>query len=153
MADYYTRFACLLDVSSAQNAARAVAIREQLAAELEAAEDVSLGFDMEGPTRHESDGRLILYSEDYGDIEHVILFVRRCAKELNLTGRWGFCWTQGCSKARVDAFDGGVCIVDLGSGQVVSSMTMSEWLQTELRLGSRSPVELANSPAGHEGTA
>jgi hypothetical protein len=149
MADYYIRFTCLLDVGSAQNAARAVAIREQLAAELKAAEDVSLGFDMQEPTRHESDGRLILYSEDYGDIEHLIRFVGRCGKEFNLTGRWGFQWTLGCSKPRLDSFEGGACVLDLASGRVISSTTTTEWLQHELHPQGVAPKEPGgNAPDG-----
>jgi hypothetical protein len=129
MADYYVKFACLLDVGSAQNAARAVAIREQLAAELKAAEDVSLGFEMVELNDRPSDGQLVLYSDDYGDTEHVILFVRRCAKQFGLTGKWGFCWSQGCSKPRVDAFGGGACLLDLSTGDVISDMTTGVWLE------------------------
>ena len=44
MADYYTQFSCILDVGTAENAARADMIRGELAAELDRHEGESLGF-------------------------------------------------------------------------------------------------------------
>jgi hypothetical protein len=131
MADHFTKFSCVLDVGSAKNALRATQIRDELASEIDRDEDVSLGFDIafDAPP---SNGRIILYSEDFGETEHVIMFVRRCAESFGLTGRWGFDWAYDCSKARLDAFGGGACLLDLGSGEVISTLTTSEWLEREL---------------------
>jgi len=129
MADYYTKFSCLLDVGSVENAARAVQIRDELTVEIDRDDGVSLGFEMVELNDRPSDGQLVLYSDDYGETEHVILFVRRCAQQFGLTGKWGFCWSQGCSKPRVDAFGGGACLLDLGTGAVISDMTTGAWLE------------------------
>lgn len=85
MADYFTRFSCLFKVGSAENAAKAEKIRDELAAEMERPEGATLDFNMES-AHALSPGALWIYSDDYGDPKHVTRFVLRCAEALNLTG-------------------------------------------------------------------
>ena len=42
-----------------------------------------------------------------GDPERLIQFVKRCAAEFGLTGRWGFQYANTCSRPRLDGFGGG----------------------------------------------
>jgi hypothetical protein len=88
MADYLTHFSCIFDVGSAANAARAEELRGELAAELYR-QGCDLGFDMEIDHQH-GPGALWISSDGYGEPEHVIAFVLRCADAFDLRGRWGF---------------------------------------------------------------
>jgi hypothetical protein len=146
MADHYTKFACLLDVGSAENAARAIQIHHELATEIEHDDGASLGFEME-PINRSADGQLLLYSEDYGEPEHVVLFVRRCAKQLNLAGKWGFSWALCCSRPRIESFGGGACLLDLGSGDMISSMTTGDWLESAIAAAGAVPAERSDTAA------
>lgn len=127
MADYFTQFSCIFDVSSAAHAAEAEAIRNALAAELDRDDDASLGFEMQlaeelGP------GALWLHSDEFGEPEHVIAFVLRCAAAFALTGVWGFTWSHSCSRPRLDAFGGGAHVVDLGRGESITDLDCAAWL-------------------------
>lgn len=127
MADYFTHFSCMFDVGSADNAARAEAIRRRQADELEAAEGCDLGFEMEidamsGP------GALWISSDGYGEPEHVIAFVLACAEAFGLTGRWGFSWALTCSKPRIDGFGGGAQVLDLGARTSLAWTDCDHWL-------------------------
>jgi len=79
MADYYTQFSCIFDVSSTGNATRAGSIRSELAAELNCGEGAAIGFDMEVDHEH-GPGALWLHSDEYGEPEHVVQFVLRCTE-------------------------------------------------------------------------
>ena len=130
MANYYLQFSSILDVDTAENAARAEEIRGEFAAELYRHEGESLGFVME--LNHERLGALWIYSDEYGEPEHVIRFVLRCAEMLNLSGLWGFTWSLSCSKPRLDAFGGGAQLVDLGKRESIDSIDCTHWLESRL---------------------
>ena len=131
MADYFTSFSCLLEIGSAENAARAEDIRGAFAADLYRDEGGYPGFEMQ--VDHESGlGVLWLYSDEYGEPEHVIRFVLRCAEAFDLTGLWGFCWGLTCSKPRLDAFGGGAQVIDLGKQESVDWIDCSHWLAERL---------------------
>ena len=90
MADYFTSFSCLFDVGSAANVAPARTILAQLGEKLETEEDgAALGFTMQSD-EGSGPGMLCLYSEEDGEPEHVIAFVKLCAEAFALTSRWGF---------------------------------------------------------------
>ena len=92
MADYFTSFSCFLDVGSAANVAPARTILSQLGERLETEENgAALGFTMQSD-EGSGPGMLCLYSEEDGEPEHVIAFVKLCAEAFALTGRWGFHW-------------------------------------------------------------
>ena len=105
MADYFTQFSCILDVGTAENAARAEEIRNQFILELGQNEGIEPGFFMQRNHEH-GPGALWLHSAGHGEPEHVIQFVLRCCEALELTGLWGFCWALTCSKPRLDGFGG-----------------------------------------------
>ncbi len=127
MADYFTQFSCMLDVGSAENAARADDIRGELEAELDRDEGASLGFEMS--VSHETGpGTLWLHSDEYGEPEHVIAFVMRCAAALDLGGVWGFSWSHSCSRPRLDAFGGGAHVIDLGKRGTIASIDCSNFV-------------------------
>lgn len=52
MADYFTHFSCIFDVGSTEHAERALAILEELAAELDDGEGCEPGFDLERDPDH-----------------------------------------------------------------------------------------------------
>lgn len=134
MADFHTQFSCLLDVGTAENVARADLIRGEFAAELDRHEGESLGFDMD--VDHETGpGALWIYSDEYGNPEHVISFVLRCAGELRLVGLWGFTWSYTCSKPRIDAFGGGAHVLDLRTGEAVSYVDCTEFVNEHITRG------------------
>ena len=129
MADYLTNFSCVLDVGSAENAARALALRDEYAVELDADEGREPGFDLQADPHHGA-GALWISSDGYGEPEHVIDFVLRCAEAFDLTGRWGFAWALTCSKPRLDAFGGGAQLIDLGQRRSLAWLDCSHWLGT-----------------------
>ena len=127
MADFFTHFSCILDVGSAENALRAEAIRGEFAADPYREEGVYPGFSMD--VDHETGpGALWIYSDEYGEPEHVIQFVLRCAAALSLQGFWGFAWSLSCSKPRVGCFGGGAHALDLGTGKTIADIDCSDWL-------------------------
>lgn len=127
MSDYFTQFSCIFHVGTAENAARAENIRGELAADLYREEGGYPGFEME--VDHEyGPGALWIHSDEYGEPEHVIAFVHRCAETLNLQGLWGFTWSLSCSRPRVDAFGGGAHVIDLGKRETVAWVDCSNWV-------------------------
>ena len=131
MADHFTHFSCMFDVGTAESAARAVAIRQEQADALEEAEGTDLGFEMEhdpasGP------GALWIYSDGYGEPEHVIAFVLACAEAFALEGRWGFTWALTCSKPRLDGFGGGAQLLDLRQRRSLAWTDCDHWLAAQL---------------------
>ena len=145
MADFFTQFSCPFDVGSAENARRAEDIRGELAAELHREEGGYLGFEMQVDHEH-GPGALWLYSDEYGEPEHVITFVLRCAEALGLQGVWGFTWSHSCSKPRIDAFGGGAHVIDLGKRETIADLDCSSWVLE--RMSNPMPV----TPAGREVT-
>ena len=139
MADYFTQFSCVLDVGSAEHAAAAEGIRDQLADELDARDGVSLGFDME-PDPDLGAGALWISSDGYGDPEHVTTFALRCAEAFNLTGRWGFTWAFTCSKRRLNSFGGGALRLDLGARRTIDWVDCAQWLAIGLADPSTAPA-------------
>lgn len=139
MADFFTQFSCLFDVGSVEHAAQADLIRGELAAELDRNEGASLGFSM--VVDHETGpGALWLHNDEYGEPEHVIAFVLRCAERLNLDGVWGFTWSHSCSKPRVDAFGGGAHVIDLGARRLIADIDCSNFVYEQLAQRDRAPV-------------
>lgn len=127
MADYFTHFSCIFDVGSAENAERAVVIRDQFAVELDEREGCQPGLDLEIDPDHGS-GALWISSDGYGEPEHVIDFVLRCAEAFDLSGRWGFRWALTCSRPRLDGYGGGAQLIDLGERRSLAWLDCEHWL-------------------------
>ena len=64
--------------------------------------------------------------------ERLIQFVKRCAAEFGLTGRWGFQYANTCSRPRVDGFGGGAHVLDLATGETVDWIYTDGWLDQTL---------------------
>ena len=93
MADYYTQFSCILNVGTAEKAARADMIRGEFAAELDRHEGEALGFDME--VDHESGpGALWIHSDEYGNRS------TSSASHCGARASWGW-WDAGASPGAV----------------------------------------------------
>lgn len=132
MADYFTRFSCLLDVGTPDKAARAyeafIALRNDAYSETEA---LCCGFDLSIQT-DSSGSTLWIHDGDSGDPEAVIRFVLRLAGELDLTGLWGFSYALTCSRPRIEAFGGGAHVIDLGARKLIGATSTQEWLAAAL---------------------
>lgn len=118
MADYRTLLSCIFDTGSADNRMRADAIRGELRAELDRNGE-EIGFEV-APSPEHGEGALWLYAAEFGEPEHVIAFVLRCARAFGLSGRWGFRFAHSCSKPRLDAYGGGAVVLDLGTRETVA---------------------------------
>ena len=132
MADYFTRFSCLLDVGTPDKAARAyeafLALRNDAYSETEA---LCCGFDLSIQT-DPSGSTLWIHDDHSGDPDAVIHFVLRLAGELDLTGLWGFDYALTCSRARIGAFGGGAHVIDLGARKSIGATSKQEWLAAAL---------------------
>ncbi|MBR7653639.1 MULTISPECIES: hypothetical protein [Brucella] len=127
MADYFTHFSCLLDVGTPDNAARALDLYNQLSEEGASEEPPSDGFLLSIQPEH-GGTKLWMRDDVTGDPERLIQFVKRCAAEFGLTGRWGFQYANTCSKPRVDGFGGGAHVLDLATGETVACTYTDGWL-------------------------
>lgn len=127
MADYFTQFSCHLDIGSAENAEPALAIFAEMQLSLDEEDGIAVGFEVDVEPDHPS--ILWLRSEDgYGEPEHVIAFVLRCAEAFDLKSRWGFVWGLSCSKPRLDGFGGGAQVLDLGARASLAWIDCEHWL-------------------------
>lgn len=131
MADYFTHFSCTLDAGSADNVARAFVLREAYASEMEETDGVELGFDLAADPET-GPGTLWISSDGYGEPEHVVAFVFRCAAAFDLTGRWGFVWALTCSRPRLDGFGGGAQLLDLSNRRSLACVDCAHWLAASL---------------------
>jgi len=127
MADYYTHFSCLLDVGTPANAVRALDLYTQLSVDGVSEDPPSDGFALSIEPEH-GGTRLWMRDDVTGDQESLITFVRICAKEFGLTGRWGFQFANSCSRPRIDAFGGGAHLMDLATGETVGWIDTHGWL-------------------------
>ena len=132
MADYFTHFSCLLDVGTAENARAAHRLYARLRREdADRDEPLCSGFEL---TLQEGDDAQHLWIRDdvSGDVEQVIGFVLRLAKEFDLKGLWGFDYANTCSRPRIDAFGGGAHVIDLSSRKSIGWTSTHEWLAAAL---------------------
>lgn len=136
MADYFTHFSCLLDVGTPQNAARALDLYNALSEAGAAEEPPSEGFLVSIQPEH-GGSHLWLRDDVSGDPERLIQFVKLCAAEFGLKGRWGFQYANTCSRPRIDAFGGGAHILDLGTGETVRWIDTDGWRAAALDGGDR----------------
>jgi hypothetical protein len=127
MADYFTHFSCLLDVSTPQNADRALELYNTLSAEGASEEPPSDGFLLSIQPEH-GGSKLWMRDDVTGDPERLIQFVKTCATEFNLSGLWGFQYANTCSKPRLDGFGGGAHVLDLATGETVAWTYTDGWL-------------------------
>lgn len=134
MADYFTHFACLLDVGTPGNAARALDIYNDLCATGASEEPPSEGFELSIDPTH-GGTKLWMRDNRTGDPQRVIDFALRCAEAFALTGRWGFQWANTCSRPRVNAFGGGAHVLDLGRRDTVAWIGTRGWLEDTIKGG------------------
>ncbi len=132
MADYFTHFSCIIDVGTADKAACALALFQDLrAAEQDADEPKFAGLTLSRQDAPEG-STLWIHDDEHGDVEAVIRFVLRLADALDLTGLWGFQYGLTCSRPRLDAFGGGAHVIDLGARKSNGWTSTQEWLTAAL---------------------
>jgi hypothetical protein len=127
MADYFTHFSCLLDVGTPENAARALDLYNTLSEEGASEEPPSEGFLLSIQPEH-GGSQLWMRDDVTGDPERLIQFVKCCAAEFGLTGRWGFQYANTCSRPRLDGIGGGAHVLDLATGETVDWIYTDGWL-------------------------
>jgi hypothetical protein len=131
MAEYFTHFSCVLDVGSPENAARALDLYNTLSAKGASEKPPSEGFLLS--IKPEYGGTKLWMRDDVtGDPERLIQFVKRCAVEFRLTGRWGFQYANTCSRPRLDGFGGGAHVLDLATGETIAWTYTDGWLSETL---------------------
>jgi len=130
MAYYFTHFSCLLDVGTPDNAARALDLYNSLSEDGVSEEPPSEGFLLSIPEHGGS--QLWMRDDATGDPERLIQFVKICAAEFGLTGRWGFQYANTCSRPRLDGFGGGAHVLDLATGETIASTYTDGWLAETL---------------------
>ena len=131
MADYFTHFSCLLNVGTPENAARALELYNSLSAEGAAEDPPSEAFLLSIEPQY--GGKELWMRDDVtGDPERLIQFVKRCAAEFRLTGRWGFQYANTCSRPRLDGFGGGAHVIDLATGETLAWIYTDGWLASVL---------------------
>ena len=132
MADYFTHFSCLIDVGSADKAARALTLFQELQEADQDADDLEVaGFTLVHQDAPEG-STLWIHDDEHGDVEAVIRFVLRLAEDLDLSGLWGFEYANTCSRARLGAFGGGAHVIDLGKRTTIGWTNTNEWLAAVL---------------------
>jgi hypothetical protein len=131
MADYFTHFSCLLDVGTPENAAHALDLYNRLSEAGASEEPPSEGFLLSIQPEH-GGTQLWMRDDVTGDPERLIQFVKRCAAEFGLSGRWGFQYANICSKPRLDGFGGGAHVLDLATGETVDWIYTDGWLDQAL---------------------
>lgn len=134
MADYFTDFSCLLDVGTPDNAAHAFDLYNRLSEDGASEDPPSDGFLLSIQPEH-GGTQLWMRDDVTGDPERLIQFVKLCAEEFGLTGRWGLQYTNTSSKARVNAFGGGAHALDLASGETIAWTYTDGWLAQVLEGG------------------
>jgi hypothetical protein len=127
MAEYLTRFSCLLDVGSVANVAQAFDIYTALMAE-NGREDPSAEPFLLSLTPELGATRLWLRDPGTADPQLLVTFVTRCAESFALTGTWGFQWAGVASGPVIDGFSGGAHLLDLGTGRTIEWISTSRWL-------------------------
>ena len=127
MADYFTHFSCLLDVGTPDNAARALDLYNSLSEDGVSEEPPSEGFLLSIQPEH-GGSQLWMRDDATGDPERLIQFVKICAAEFGLTGRWGFQYANTCSRPRLDGFGGGAPGPDPATGGTNASTYTGGWL-------------------------
>lgn len=132
MADYFTHFSCLIDVGTADKAARALALFHELSEAEQDADDPEFAGLMLSRQDAPEGSTLWIHDDDHGDVEAVIRFVLLLADELDLTGLWGFDYALTCSRPRLDAFGGGAHVIDLGARKSIGWTSTQEWLAAAL---------------------
>jgi hypothetical protein len=134
MADYFTRFSCLLDVGTKDNAETALDLYRTFMAEASRNGRPPDGFRL---SIHPGGGGTQLWMRDDvdGDPLQVISFVRHCAESFGLSGRWGLQWANTCSRPQINAFSGGAHVLDLSSLKTIARADTSQWLAHVLTPG------------------
>lgn len=127
MAEYLTRFSCLLDVGSVANVAQAFDIYTALMAENGREDEPAEPF-LLSLTPENGATRLWLRDPGTADPQLLVTFVTCCAETFALTGTWGFQWAGIASDPVVDGFSGGAHLLDLGTGRTIEWISTGGWL-------------------------
>ena len=71
---------------------------------------------------------LWLHADDDGEPSKAAAWVLKFGKALGLSGRWGFCWANSCSKPRYNSFGGGAVVIDFEQdrAQYLNTATWAE---------------------------
>lgn len=133
MADYYTNFSCLLAIPREhKDLVKRLLVHEEDPIEVidfpSGEESPQFGWQWEGETVHGGKPRpedewLWIYSDGCGNVDDVCAFVAYVQKRFQLDEPFVIEWSNSCSKPRLDAFGGGVCIVYRGKESFMNTGT------------------------------
>lgn len=106
MADYFTHISRVCSMSARPTMQPAPDLANSLSEDGVSEEPPSEGFLLSIQPEH-GGSQLWMRDDATGDPERLIQFVKICAAEFGLTGRWGFQYANTCSRPRPDGFGGG----------------------------------------------
>lgn len=138
MADHVTLFATELDLRSRENLVRARQIYQGVPEDAESKVLFRTGFEL-GMDANAETTCLRIFAAQAGDVQALLHFVRRCAKEFGLSGPWGFEWAHSSSTPIQHGFGGGALVLDLASGDTLAWTDTHGWLVGQLAQAGRVP--------------
>ncbi|AQT47980.1 hypothetical protein [Bartonella choladocola] len=127
MANYYTEFSCTLELPI-EHHERALVIYNK--SQDREGEPFEYGFSVKAET--EGTPYLWFYADESGIPDLLIEYISQLAKEFKLIGRWGFAWSNTCSKPRLDGFGGGACVMNLKTQRIIKHIDCAGWLMNHL---------------------
>lgn len=137
MADYFTKFAVDLpfkDQTSLDNAL-SYQIDHNLRFECdEPGADEPYYCALEPIERKDSPYVWARLSDDgANNIDAALELVQHCARQgWCAPQRWVARWSETCSSARPDGFGGGLCLMDLATGEIIHTLNLTQWSETLL---------------------
>jgi hypothetical protein len=129
MANHHTLFSCSLDVGSLDNVNQAISLHNALVAQ---GGDILYNTFQVSAMPAVDVTEICIFSEDAGNVDAVLEYVRLCARKFDLQGDWGFTYAETCSKPRVGEFGGGAIIMDLSQRALKQFVNATQWLQARL---------------------
>lgn len=137
MANHVTLFAAELDLRSRENLDRARQIYQEIPEDAENEILFRTGFKL-GMDANAETTCLRIFAAQSGDVQALLHFVRRCAKEFGLSGPWSFEWAHSSSTPILHGFGGGALVLDLASGTLAWTDTHG-WLVRQLAKAGGAP--------------
>jgi hypothetical protein len=144
MANYYTRFSCVLPVGSPENIQRAYDAFAEYADHLKLDEEVPAFCVTHDAARSEM---LITSGDGSGDPDQVAAYAAYVGPSCGLAGPWGFVWSYTCDRDQTDGFGGGALVLDLADGRILDAMSCDEWLVGRLSQLLAAQASAAGLPA------
>jgi len=125
MANYYLYFSSMLNALNEKEVAWARTELKRRAEPDDESGSSLMGFVVDFEVTKSGADLWIHDDGEYGNVDNVIDFVQLFLKKFRPKEGWGFEWSNGCSKPRLDAFGGGAGFI---TATKVTFMNTGTWL-------------------------